>query len=125
MSTDAEIKSKSKISATELWIGALIFSILLVLRWFYTSTRGWDSDEPQYLHVVWGWLNGLLPYRDLFDNHMPLFQLLSVPLFALLGERPEIVTAMRWAMVPLMALGLVAIYLIGSRVFSRRIGFWG
>jgi hypothetical protein len=125
MSTDAEVKSRSRISATELWIGALIFSILLALRWFYTSTRGWDSDEPQHLHVVWGWLNGLLPYRDVFDNHMPLFQLLSVPLFALLGERPEIVTAMRWAMVPLMALGLVAIYLIGSRVFSRRIGFWG
>jgi hypothetical protein len=115
----------SKISKTEIGVTLLIFLALLVLRWFYTSTRGWDSDEPQHLHVVWGWLNGLLPYRDLFDNHMPLFQVLSVPLFASLGERPDIVTAMRWGVVPLMALGIVAIYFIGSRLFSRRIGLWG
>ena len=127
INADAETRpvDGSRISKTEIGVTVLIFLALLVLRWFYTSTRGWDSDEPQHLHVVWGWLNGLLPYRDLFDNHMPLFQVMSVPLFASLGERADIVTAMRWAMVPLMALGIVAIYFIGSRLFSRRIGLWG
>src|SRR5262249_26715629 len=38
-----------------------------------------DSDEPQHLHVVWAWTQGLAQYRDVFDNHMPLFHLLNVP----------------------------------------------
>ena len=30
-----------------------------------------DSDEPQHLHIAWAWTAGLLPYRDVFDNHAP------------------------------------------------------
>src|SRR5438270_1872160 len=51
-----------------------------------------DTDEPQHLHVVWGWSVDLLPYRDFFDNHAPLFHALFVPLFRLIGERPDVVT---------------------------------
>jgi hypothetical protein len=59
----------------------------------YRSTGGepdqlWNSDEPQHLHVVWAWANGMLPYKDVFDNHSSLFQAISAPLFALLGKRP-------------------------------------
>src|ERR1700676_214435 len=62
----------------------------------YRSTGGepdqpWNSDEPQHLHVVWAWANGMLPYKDVFDNHSPLFQAISAPLFALLGKRADIV----------------------------------
>ena len=99
--------------------------MLLCLRWFYVTTQPWDSDEPQHLHVVWAWANGLLPYRDVFDNHAPLFQAMSAPLFSLLGERADIVAAMRWAMLPIAALILLTTYWIGARLFSPRIGFWG
>ena len=115
---------KSPITKTERVLCALVFLFLLGLRFFYVRTQLWDSDEPQHLHVVWAWANGLLPYRDVFDNHAPLFQALSAPLFAMFGERADIVAAMRWEMVPIAAVIIGATYFIGSRLFSPRVGLW-
>src|SRR6185312_17228889 len=70
---------------------------LLVLRVVYAWALHVNSDEPQHLHVVWAWTQGLLPYRDVFDNHAPLFQLICAPLLALLGERADLVALMRLA----------------------------
>ena len=113
-----------KLTQVEVGLGVACFLLLLCLRWFYVTTQPWDSDEPQHLHVVWAWVNGLLPYKDVFDNHAPLFQAISAPLFALLGERADIVAAMRWAMLPIAVVILLATYWIGRRLFSPRIGFW-
>jgi hypothetical protein len=114
-----------KLTRIELGLGIACFLVLLGLRWFYVTTQPWDSDEPQHLHIVWAWANGLLPYRDVFDNHAPLFQAMSAPLFSLLGERADIVAAMRWAMLPIAVVILLTTYWIGRRLFSPRIGFWG
>jgi hypothetical protein len=54
-----------------------------------------------------------------------LFQAMSAPLFSSLGERADIVAAMRWAMLPIAAVILFTINWIGTRLFSPRIGFWG
>src|SRR5262249_23298062 len=62
---------------------------------------GVSSDEPQHLHVVWGWTHGLLPYRDVFDNHAPLFHVLSIPGLLAVGERPDAVLWMRLFLLPL------------------------
>src|SRR6185503_7401017 len=75
-------------------------ALLLALRIYCALTLAMNSDEPQHLHVVWAWTQGLLPYRDVFDNHSPLFQLLCAPLLAWLGERADIVALMRLAMIP-------------------------
>src|SRR6266850_2579684 len=79
-----------------------------------------DSDETQHLHVVWGWSRGLLQYRDMFDNHMPLFHMLSVPLLRLAGERPEALLLGRMAMLPLVALIALLTYRIGASCYSQR-----
>src|SRR5437870_12111767 len=79
-----------------------------------------DTDEPQHLHVAWGWAHGLVQYRDVFDNHMPLFHLVMAPLVRLVGERADIVSIMRVAMLPLYALTLWCTYRIGRRLFSPR-----
>ncbi len=109
----------------EIALGVAVLLALLGLRWFYVTTQPWDSDEPQHLHVVWAWSTGLLPYKDVFDNHAPLFQAMSAPLFRLFGERADIVAAMRWAMQPVAVLLIGATYWIGARLFSVRAGFWG
>lgn len=83
-----------------------------------------NSDEAQHLHVVWAWANGLLPYRDVFDNHTPLFHILCAPVFRLFGETAEIMIYMRWAMNPLVAISLWCVVKIGERLFSRRVGWW-
>jgi hypothetical protein len=86
----------------------------LVVRILYVYRYRFDSDEPQLLHVVWGWVNGLLPYRDVFDNHTPLFSLLSAPVLWAAGERPGALFVMRLAMIPLYLISLAAVYRIGS-----------
>ena len=83
-----------------------------------------DSDEPQHLHVIWGWTHGLLQYRDLFDNHMPLFQILYAPLLRMVGERADALIAMRLAVLPLYALMLALTYHIALACYPRRIAQW-
>ena len=113
-----------KISRAELWTATGIFLLVLVLRIVYTAHYRIDSDEPQHLHVVWGWTQGMIPYRDYFDNHSPLFHLLCAPLFALLGVRPDIVIPMRCAMIPLFALSVFFVGRIAATLYSARVGLW-
>jgi len=80
-----------------------------------------DSDEQQHLHVTWGWTAGLVQYRDLFDNHAPLFHLLTAPLLALLGERSDILLWMRAPMLVLFAIVLWATYTIAQRIYDQRV----
>ncbi|MFP5248032.1 MAG: hypothetical protein ACLGH0_15160, partial [Thermoanaerobaculia bacterium] len=63
-----------------LWIAAGTAVVLRLLAYFRYR---FDSDEQQHLHVAWGWTAGLVQYRDLFDNHAPLFHILMAPLLAL------------------------------------------
>jgi len=105
-------------------LAAGLFALIFALHWLYLNHFRWDSDELQHLHVLWAWGSGLLPYRDVFDNHSPLFHWLYSPVFAWLGERPDIVTPMRWMMVPLFLISLWCIYVLGATVFSPRVGLW-
>src|SRR2546430_1889938 len=118
LSTVSRSGDDGSITQPEIWIAGFVALVVLALRWFYARSYGWNSDEPQHLHVVWAWANGLLPYRDVFDNHSPLFQFLCSPVFAWLGERPDIVVPMRLLMVPLFGVSVWCIYKIGSAVFS-------
>jgi hypothetical protein len=98
--------------------------VALILRGFAFFNYRFDSDEPQHLHVAWGWTAGLVQYRDLFDNHAPLFQMLSAPILSLVGERPDVLLYMRLLMLPLFAVVVGATYFLGRRLYSQRIGLW-
>src|SRR5207302_1363481 len=87
------------------------------------SAPGAGSLFRLHLPVVWGWANGLLQYRDLFDNHSPLFQMLCAPLFHALGERADIIIPMRLAMIPLSFLGVWCAYKIAARL-TTPLGGW-
>jgi len=97
---------------------------MLGLRLPYAFAYPFDSDEPQHLHVAWAWTRGLLQYRDVFDNHAPLFHMLSAPLVGLFGETPRILVLMRLAMIPLFALTLWGSFLLGRSLFGARVGLW-
>jgi len=58
------------------WLLLVTFAMRVWLIFRYR----FDSDEPQHMHVAWGWAHGFIQYRDVFDNHMPLFHLLTAPL---------------------------------------------
>ena len=105
-------------------VAAALLAVALALRPLYAFRYRVDTDEPQHLHVAWGWAHGFVQYRDLFDNHMPLFHLLTAPLVGVLGERADIVPLMRLAMLPCYVLTLWCTYRIGRRLFSERVGWW-
>jgi hypothetical protein len=96
---------------------------VIALRFIVLFRYRINSDETQHLHVVWSWAHGLLPYRDFFDNHMPLFHVLFVPLLRLAGERPETLLLARMAMVPLYALMAWLTYRIARTCLAPRAAF--
>ncbi|OLE66936.1 MAG: hypothetical protein AUG09_05000 [Acidobacteria bacterium 13_1_20CM_2_68_7] len=97
---------------------------LILLRVAYAFVYPVDTDEPQHLHIAWAWTKGLLPYRDVFDNHAPLFHVLSAPLIAVIGEDPRVLLFMRLAMLPVFAAALAGSYALGRRLFGARAGAW-
>jgi hypothetical protein len=121
-SAQAPRASAPKWQAAALWIG---IAGLFVLRIIYALTFKVNSDEPQHLHVVWSWTQGLVQYRDFFDNHAPLFYLLYSPLLALIGERADIIPLMRLGMLPLYFAGLWITWSIGRRLWSPPVALAG
>ncbi len=105
-------------SAASLLIALILVRAVTIMHYRF------GSDEPQHLHVVWGWARGFVQYRDLADNHMPLFHILCAPIYKLLGDRATILYWMRIALQPLYILAFWCTYRIGSLLFSRRVGIW-
>ena len=99
-------------------------AVLFLLKWADIFGYRYDSDEMQHLHVVWGWTRGLVQYRDLFDNHMPLFHLAFAPVLGWIGAHSMTVTWMRAAQFPIFLLEAWAIFSIGTLLFNRRVGLW-
>ena len=112
-------------SRRERLAAALLFAALFALRVVYAFHLEFDSDEAQHLHVVWAWTQGLLPYRDVFDNHAPLFHLACSPVLRWIGERADILVLMRLVLLPVFALALAAVAWLGRALFSARVGLWG
>ena len=121
---DEKPEKNAPLSPGDVLVACAFFLLLLAFKIVYAHFFRIDSDEPQHLHTVWAWTQGLLPYRDIFDNHAPLFQWLCVPLFRSLGERADILIPMRLAMIPIFTLCLFATYKIGAALFSKRTGLW-
>ena len=120
-----EITPRAKTAVSLEQIGwSVLFAGLFVLRIVYARNLRIGSDELQHLHVVWGWSRGLWQYRDVFDNHTPLFQMFCAPFFALLGERADALIPMRFGMIAFYAWSLASTYFIGARLFDRRTGRW-
>jgi hypothetical protein len=101
-----------------------LFAALAALRILFVLHYRIDSDEPQHLHVVWGWTHGLMQYRDVFDNHTPLFHLLCIPLLKLVGERADALIFMRFAMIPFFVCSLWCVYRLGVLLKSAEVGIW-
>src|SRR5438034_10337876 len=74
--------------------------------------------------VIWAWARRFVQYRDIFDNHMPLFQIMFAPIFVLIGDRPTILYWMRFILLPMYFVAAWCTYRVGARLFSRRVAVW-
>ena len=109
--------------------GASVVAVALlavgVATWIYRARFArFDTDEAQHLHVVWGWAHGMLPYRDFFDNHVPLFHVLCVPFYLLMGDRADLLIWARMAMLPIFLLCLLCAWMTARAVFGQRTALW-
>ncbi|MDQ6656061.1 MAG: glycosyltransferase family 39 protein, partial [Verrucomicrobiota bacterium] len=111
-------------TAAEFWTALALGVLLFALKLWAIFAYSFNSDEPQHLHVVWAWTHGLVQYRDVFDNHMPFFQLACAPVLALLGEHARDLYLMRLLMLPLYLFCAWTTYQIGAVIFSRRAALW-
>jgi hypothetical protein len=113
-----EMASRERLTILSL---ALLSVVLRAICYFHYR---FDSDEPQHLHVAWGWTAGLLQYRDLFDNHAPLFHMLTAPMLAAVGERSDVLLYMRAPMLLLFAVVLSSTWIIAKRLYSTPVAVW-
>ncbi|HEX7155371.1 MAG TPA: glycosyltransferase family 39 protein [Thermoanaerobaculia bacterium] len=107
----------------KLWLAVLALTSVVMRAVAFFRYR-FDSDEPQHLHVAWGWTAGLVQYRDLFDNHTPLFHIVTSFILRAFGERPDILLVMRAPMVVLWAAVLGATYVLAKRLYDARVAAW-
>jgi hypothetical protein len=108
----------------EARVVAAALACAALFRVFCMTRAPIDSDEPQHLHVAWMWWNGLIGYRDFFDNHMPLFHMTVAPLLGLIGERSDVFWIARLLMLPLGVGVIVASYFVARRMYGPVTGFW-
>lgn len=111
-----------RLSRGSVGLGSLLVA-QVALRLVAVARQVVNSDEPQHLHVAWAWAQGMLPYRDVCDNHSPFFSLLMSPIVALVGARADIVPVMRLAMIPIVLASLVATWRIAATLFSPRVAW--
>lgn len=111
-------------SRREKIVAAMAFLAVLAVRVIYIFRYRVDSDEPQHIFVVWQWSQGLVAYRDFFDNHAPLFHIIMIPFLKWLGERADILDLARLFIVPFYILSLGAVRWLGLTLFSERVGLW-
>ncbi len=111
-------------SQREYVLAGSVLLVVLALRLAYVFSFRIDTDEPQHLHIVWAWTQGLLPYRDVFDNHAPLFHMMLAPFAAAFGEDPAIIAWMRVAMIPISGFTLWCTYLLSRTTFGESVGVW-
>lgn len=110
--------------SAEFMTAAVLFAFMIVIKLINMTTYRFDSDEPQHMHVIWAWARGFIQYRDVFDNHMPFFQIIFAPIFGLIGDRATILYWMRFILLPMYFVGAWCTYRIGELLFSRRAGIW-
>lgn len=101
-----------------LWVAA---ATALAIRCWFVFAHRIESDEPQHLHVAWSWSEGLIGYRDFFDNHFPLLHLLFAPVMAVAPEGAAVFPFMRLAIAP-FAIGAAALlFAFAKPLFGARV----
>src|SRR6478735_461185 len=106
------------LAAMALFVLMVVYKIVNMVRYRF------DSDESQHMHVIWAWARGFVQYRDVFDNHMPLFHMMFAPIFGFIGDRATILYVMRFVLLPMYFVAAWCTYKIGTSLFSKRAGIW-
>ena len=101
------------------WVTAALVLLFLGLRLLLLGIERFNPDEFEALHGSYSIASGLIPYRDYFENHLPLLHFLLLPLFRVFaadrssGQAEALILAARMAMWGMSAATIAACYLVG------------
>src|SRR6185295_15779229 len=98
--------------------------IAIALRAAAIFRSRYNSDEPQHLHVAWEWARGLVAYRDFYDNHLPLFHMLTAPWMRAVGETPDILLYARLLMIPLVVAVAALTWVLAAELYDTTVAWW-
>jgi hypothetical protein len=77
-----------------------------------------NCDEVEHAHVTWAMNQGILPYRDIHQIHMPLLWIVFAPIMQCLPQSVEALVALRGVCL----LAFVGTYLAGLLILREVLG---
>ena len=108
------------------FIGIILASFILGIRLLisvFQSGYGYqfDSDELHHANLVYLYLHGYVPYRDIYNSfYTPLFEWLIAPAFMIFGFTFKTITFTRFIMIILLVIRMIAMYIFIKTVWSKR-----
>ena len=123
----ANALSSSSQARSQAWWTPCFRAIVLVevlLRVAFWAHWRLDFDETQALHAAYSVAKGLVPYRDFWENHTPLFYYFFAPLFAA-GVPGEASIFVARGVVALLGLGTLGLTYRIARRFLSEAESWG
>jgi 4-amino-4-deoxy-L-arabinose transferase-like glycosyltransferase len=105
-------------------IAASYFARLSLLR-----TRTFDTDELEHLHAAWSYHQGLLPFRDFFEHHMPgIYYLLAALMRGYdiahhVGDAIAVLFVARTVMWVIAGTAIAFTFMLGTRYGGKDVGW--
>jgi hypothetical protein len=96
--------SEEKLTPLDKILFSLATFLLLAWLCFWIFTMQPDRDSVQHYHVAWLMHQGLMPFRDFFEHHSPIFWGLLSLYFKFIGDNYGIIIVSRLVMLAIFAL---------------------
>ena len=81
--------------------------------------RQFDPDEFEHMHAAFSIASGMVPYRDFFEHHPPLFWLLLQPLFYFFHDPIQQLIAVRVLMMVITIGTLAVTFSLGNAIAGK------
>lgn len=110
--------------ATRRALVALLVAVLAASIWrlvSFTLFGRFNVDEFENIQMLWLFDRGVIPYRDYLHSHTPLFNLLIWPVYRAVGATPDVLGAVRVAILPVV-IATVALMGIAARRVAGGLG---
>ena len=103
-----------------LAVSVAVVAVVLARLWLVFH-RLFDPDELEHLHAGFCVWQGMVPYRDFFEQHGPVLWYVSLPFFHIWGASLSVLTAGRFVIWILGAASIALTWQLGNRLYGR----WG
>ncbi len=103
-------------------VALVLIALTFIFRAHLVFVRYTDPDEMEHLHAAFSIFRGLVPGRDFFQHHMPLYYYFLAPSF-LLGVSPTLIYVARGISQIFTLCILFVTFQIARRLFNRTVAW--